>query len=171
MEQNDYSTNETIDTWSWRDSIDRINKIDRVINQIVHDSVIILSLIFAIIGSLFLFFSNNPLDQTQFSTLLWIIRILAIGGFFICIISILNLSRQEYIRQWYFFHIPKDIPMLPDDQWCPPKRVLVCRLGKISWGYCILWICLFIVLAILFIILASSIGFLLKPPLHPLIKY
>jgi hypothetical protein len=155
-----FMPNDIGDTWTWRDSIDRINKLDLVINQIVHDTVIILSLIFAIIGSFFLFFSNNKLNEGQFSMLLWIIRVLAFGGFLICIITILNLSRQERIRQWYFSIIPKDIPMLPDNQWCPSKRVIICKIGKIG-GYCILWIGLFSIIAVLFLMLTGMVGFLL----------
>jgi disulfide bond formation protein DsbB len=95
------------------------------------------------------------------------------GGFAINFIIAMNLSRQEYIRRWYFHcrdnptdGCPVDsrtLAITPPKNWLPEidtshkslgesiKRSIY-MLGRASPGYCVLWTELFAVVSVLFLI-------------------
>jgi hypothetical protein len=158
--------------WTWHDTVKRLQHIDVIIDQIVHDGIIVCMGIFAIIGAVFIFLSSQ--NPQHYSILIVFVSVICIIGSIVAFHLRQNLARQEYFRQWYFYLI-KDhnsnetnenkLLVIPseDDEWIPENRKTVCLAGKRAGGYCVLWMSIFLWIAIVFIVLfLSLIGVLLS---------
>ena len=103
--------------WTWKDTLDRIQYIDTIISQIVSGAVLFDTALLAVFGALyFVFYTQNLSDDGKMIVKLSSI-IVSFLGFFINLMLALNLSRQEYNRQWYFHIIPDNLPLEPHEKW------------------------------------------------------
>lgn len=151
--------------WTWQDTVGRLQHIDVIIDQIVHDGIIICIGIFAIIGAFFIYLTSQ--NHHQYSILIVFVSIMCIIGAIVAFHLRQNLARQEYFRQWYFFLI-KDynqkgmnenkLLVVPSEKegWIPENRRSACLAGKKAAGYCVLWMTVFLWIAIIFIVLFLS---------------
>lgn len=152
------STN-TETKWSWRDALERLQYIDKIIRQIVSGAILINTFLLATycaLNAVYAYFA---------------ILIVSFFGIIINTALAMNLARQEYIRQWYFRLLPENrFPVMPHKKWLEEditntyetdylkrgdtikkadERFLIWRLGKIR-GYCVLWFWVLIFIASLF---------------------
>lgn len=155
--------------WTWKNSLDRIQYIDTIIAQIVSGAVLFNSALLAVFGSLCYIFYTSGLPNESKMIVRKAMLIVSLLVFSINLILALILSRQEYIRQWYFHIIPDNIPLTPHEKWLEreitsdikdydmkPKpasikqcgsRINICRVGKWWRGYCESWMIILIILA------------------------
>jgi len=128
--------------WSWKDTINRLQHIDKIINQIVRDGLIVCIGIFALFCLLLIFLSTQVLHQyTKTLVFTAILVIICISGMVITLKIRENLARQEYYRQWYFhliqvynenLPVERKIPLVPsnNDDWIPENRKKNLSVGK-----------------------------------------
>jgi hypothetical protein len=181
-------------------ALERLEHIDDVINQTVSGGLPIATFIWGIVGALFVFYySKQSLTQGQIVAAHSFITLFSLGGAAITFIVAMNLSRQEYLHEWYLYcrNFPSkiganEIPIKPDPKWQPFKdddqnrglekrrdnrstnesrtaksvikkiactcnsknrtRRLICWLGKVAPGYCVIWAGLFMGISVLFLI-------------------
>lgn len=112
------SENCEVDPWTWRDTLARLQYIDKIIEQIVSGAILLNSCLLAAFGALnIVLHSTGLLSEREIVVQLAMIAV-CIGGIATNAILATNLARQEYIRQWYFHIFPeKKIPLMPAEKW------------------------------------------------------
>lgn len=94
--------------WTWKDSLQRLQYIDTIINQIVHSAILLNFNFFAAFGFL-------QLQKEKFEIVISVRDASVIVAFFGLVINLFlakSLARQEHIRKWYFSHL-KNLPIMP----------------------------------------------------------
>jgi len=139
---------ESRDDWTWRDTLARLQHIDKIIETIVTRAI---ALNVGLLAALTAIIKLSPSGNS-----LWILLFLAIAGLVINIICALQLARQECIRRFYFNNLEnegKGQYILPSKYREKTKRdVCWCWWGD-KIRYCEAWIYLFIIMSLLFIVL------------------
>jgi len=110
-------------------ALERLEHIDDVINQTVSGGLPIATFIWGIVGALFIFYySKQTLTQEQVIAVHSFMTLFSLGGAAITFIVAMNLSRQEYLHEWYMYcrNFPLnfgngEIPIKPDPKWQPLK--------------------------------------------------
>ena len=155
--------------WTWKDTLERIQYIDTIINQVVTGAILLDTALFAAFGALILVFYSP--DSTIDSTIMIkrVLIIMTIGGLLINLALIKNLSRQEYVRRWYFSIFPDNLPLEPHEKWLKEDittdynmdlklhkiekcntMIPYCKLGKLRPGFCETWIIILTLIAVAF---------------------
>ena len=154
-----------IERWTWKDALDRLHHIDEVINTIVSCGIALAVGIFGAIGGLLALILSES-TSGHVTVVQGALLAVVIGGSVINLFLAWELSRQEWIRQWYFRLFPQELPPLtpperidnsdwincniPNKYWmeepkqdpikkCKRKRKHICSLGSKSLGYCVMW--------------------------------
>ena len=176
------SENGEVDPWTWKDTLARIQYIDKIIEQIVSGAILLNSCLLAAFGALNIVFHSTGLLSEREIIVQWAITVVCIGGIATNVILAINLARQEYIRQWYFCIFPdKKLPLMPDKDWLERdiintycmdypkqeviiekayKRLFICKLGNKVPGYCELWFYILLFMAGVFLVFAVLSYFL-----------
>ena len=155
--------------WTWKDTLERIQYIDTIINQIVSGAILLDTALFAAFGALILVFYSEESTNESKIIIQQVLIIMSIGGLIINLALAKNLSRQEYIRSWYFSIFPNNLPLKPHEEWLKEditedyniypkpdiinkvnKRIFICKLGKTWPGFCESWIYILILIAFIF---------------------
>lgn len=91
--------------WTWRDTLNRIQHIDTIINM---DATLAIALSVGIITASF-FIMHYLKDALLALFLLGL-------GFSVNLILVKDLARQEYIRKWYFSIFPSPPQSIPQEE-------------------------------------------------------
>ena len=176
------SENCEVDPWTWRDTLARLQYIDKIIEQIVSGAILLNSCLLAAFGALnIVLHSTGLLSEREIIVQLAMIAV-CFGGIATNAILAKNLARQEYIRQWYFRIFPGEkLPLMPDKNWLEKnitntycmdypkqegiiekadKRLFICKQGKKGPGYCELWFYLLLFMTGVFLVFAVLSCFL-----------
>ena len=163
--------------WTWKDTLERIQYIDTIINHIVSGAILLDTALFTAFGALILLLYSEESTNESKIMIQSALIIMSIGGLIINLSLAKNLSRQEYVRRWYFSIFPNNLPLEPHEKWLKEditeeynmdsktdiinkgdKNIRLCKLGKTGPGFCESWIYILTLIAIIFGYLAWITG-------------
>ncbi len=157
-------------TWTWRDTLSRIQHIDTIIEKIVSGAILLNAGLLAAFSTLNTILVRLPPEYAI--SVRWAMIGVSMGGFIINVLLAKNLARQEYFRQWYYRIFPDRLPLKPHKEW-PEKNIsnnycmdymkqgdeikkaesrkILCWLGKRRPGYCESWFIILLFMALVFL--------------------
>jgi hypothetical protein len=144
---------ESRDDWTWRDTLARLQHIDKIIETIVTRAIALN------VGLLAAFFSIVELSPGNSKSLLIFLIIISVLAIIINGILALQLARQQCIHHFYFIELKnknKLKHLLPHKyrkkyENTENSKGLCCSIGIIP--YCKMWIVLLFIMSFLFIVL------------------
>ena len=145
--EQEMASEEDDSNWTWKDYLQRLEYIDKIIDQIVHSAILLDTNFFAAFG--FLQIQGIKLDNgfpVRYASIL-------VSGFGLIINLFLakSLARQEHIRKWYFSKL-QEIPIMPPADITPEKWLH--KFGKMKPGYCESWAYILVLVGLVFLCFA-----------------
>jgi hypothetical protein len=146
---------ESRDAWTWRDTLARLQHIDKIIETIVTRAI---ALNVGLLAAIAAIITSAPSGSES------LLPYLALAAFIINIIFALQLARQQCLHHFYFKELGKKeklghlLPLKYRKKYekeiernTDKSNGLCCTIGIIP--YCEMWICLLIIMCFLFIVL------------------